>query len=58
MKLGAAYDKATDMGPVVNQGHKQYVLDWIETGHKTKARISCWTAATPKSRRNAGAAFS
>ena len=39
MKLGAAYDKATDMGPVVNQGHKQFVLDWIETGIREGAKI-------------------
>ena len=32
MKLGKAYDKDTDMGPVVNQGHKDFILNWIETG--------------------------
>lgn len=32
IKLGAAYDKSTGMGPVVNQGHKDYILNWIEKG--------------------------
>jgi malonate-semialdehyde dehydrogenase (acetylating)/methylmalonate-semialdehyde dehydrogenase len=32
LKLGAAYDKNTDMGPVVNQGHMDFVLNWMQTG--------------------------
>ena len=32
MKLGLAYEKTTDMGPVVNEGHQKFVLDWIQTG--------------------------
>jgi len=32
MKLGPAVEKATHMGPVVNQGHKEFVLNWIQTG--------------------------
>lgn len=39
VNLGAAYDKATGMGPVVNQGHKDYVLNWIETGLKEGAEL-------------------
>jgi malonate-semialdehyde dehydrogenase (acetylating) / methylmalonate-semialdehyde dehydrogenase len=39
MKIGAAYDKTTDMGPVVNQGHKEFVLNWIETGIKEGAEL-------------------
>lgn len=39
MKLGPAYEKDTDMGPVVNAGHKQFVLDWIETGIKEGAKL-------------------
>ena len=27
MKIGPAYDKTTDMGPLVNQGHKEFVLE-------------------------------
>lgn len=39
MKLGPAYEKETDMGPVVNAGHKAFVLDWIETGIKEGAKL-------------------
>jgi malonate-semialdehyde dehydrogenase (acetylating)/methylmalonate-semialdehyde dehydrogenase len=39
IKLGAAYDKATGMGPLVNQGHKDFVLNWIETGIKEGAKL-------------------
>ena len=39
IKLGPAYDKATELGPVVNQGHKDFVLNWIETGVKEGAKL-------------------
>lgn len=39
VNLGLAYDKATGLGPVVNQGHKDFVLNWIETGIKEGARL-------------------
>ena len=39
MKLGAAYDKTTDMGPVINKGHQEFVLNWIETGIKEGAKL-------------------
>ena len=39
LKLGKAYDKATDLGPVVNQGHKDFVLNWIEAGVREGARL-------------------
>jgi malonate-semialdehyde dehydrogenase (acetylating) / methylmalonate-semialdehyde dehydrogenase len=39
IKLGKAYEKSTDMGPVVNQGHKEFVLNWIETGIKEGAKL-------------------
>ena len=39
MKLGPAYDKASDMGPVVNKGHQEFVLNWIETGIKEGAKL-------------------
>lgn len=29
--LGPAYEKGIGMGPVVNQGHQEFVLNWIET---------------------------
>ena len=39
MKLGPAYDKSTDMGPLVNQGHLDFVLNWIETGVREGAEL-------------------
>ncbi|MDR2636912.1 MAG: aldehyde dehydrogenase family protein, partial [Zoogloeaceae bacterium] len=32
LKIGPAYEKSTDMGPVVNAGHKKFVEDWIQKG--------------------------
>lgn len=31
-KTGPAYDKSTDLGPLVTAQHKQSVLNWIDTG--------------------------
>jgi malonate-semialdehyde dehydrogenase (acetylating)/methylmalonate-semialdehyde dehydrogenase len=39
LKLGPAADKTTDLGPVVNQGHRKFVLDWIETGIREGAEL-------------------
>lgn len=39
MKLGRAYDKDTDMGPVINKGHQEFILNWIETGIKEGAKL-------------------
>ena len=39
INLGAAYDKKTGMGPVVNEGHKKFILDWIETAIKEGAKL-------------------
>ncbi len=39
MKLGRAYDKDTDLGPVVNEGHRKFVLGWIDTAIKEGARL-------------------
>jgi malonate-semialdehyde dehydrogenase (acetylating)/methylmalonate-semialdehyde dehydrogenase len=39
IKLGPAYEKDTGMGPVVNQGHKDFVLGWIETAIKEGAKL-------------------
>lgn len=32
IKIGPAYDKTTKLGPVVNQSHRQSILNWIEKG--------------------------
>ena len=37
--LGPACEKQTGMGPVVNQGHKEFVLNWIETGIREGADL-------------------
>ncbi len=37
--LGPANDKATGMGPVVNRGHKEFVLNWIEIGIREGAEL-------------------
>ena len=39
VKMGKAYEKETGMGPLVNEGHKKFVLDWIETGIKEGAKL-------------------
>jgi malonate-semialdehyde dehydrogenase (acetylating) / methylmalonate-semialdehyde dehydrogenase len=39
VNLGPAYEKNTGMGPVVNQGHKDFVLNWIETAVKEGAKL-------------------
>ena len=39
VNLGKAYDPTTGMGPVVNQGHKDFILNWIETGIKEGAKL-------------------
>ena len=32
LKIGPAYDKESQLGPVVNAAHKQSILNWIEKG--------------------------
>jgi len=39
MKIGPAYEKSTDMGPLVNRGHLDSVLRWIDTGIKEGAEL-------------------
>jgi malonate-semialdehyde dehydrogenase (acetylating)/methylmalonate-semialdehyde dehydrogenase len=38
-KIGPAYDKTTDLGPVVTAAHKKWVLDWIEKGVQEGAKL-------------------
>lgn len=38
-KIGPAYDKTSDLGPVVTAQHKESVLNWIETGIKEGAKL-------------------
>ena len=39
MKIGPAYHKDTDMGPLVTESHRQFVLNWIETGIQEGATL-------------------
>ena len=36
-KVGPAYEETTDMGPLINQGHKEFVEGWIEKSIKEGA---------------------
>ncbi|MHB1314902.1 MAG: CoA-acylating methylmalonate-semialdehyde dehydrogenase, partial [Christensenellales bacterium] len=38
-KIGPAYDKATDLGPVVTAQHKKSVCDWIQKGIDEGAKV-------------------
>lgn len=38
-KIGPAYDKTTDLGPVVTAGHKKSVEDWIQKGIDEGAKL-------------------
>jgi len=38
-KIGPAYDKTTDLGPVVTAEHRKFVTDWIETGVREGAEL-------------------
>jgi malonate-semialdehyde dehydrogenase (acetylating)/methylmalonate-semialdehyde dehydrogenase len=40
LKVGCAYDKASELGPVVNQKHKDNILNWIEKGIKEGAKLA------------------
>lgn len=38
-KIGPAYDKSSNLGPVVTGGHRKFVLDWIEKGIQEGAEL-------------------
>jgi len=38
-KIGPAYDKATDLGPVVTAAHRKFVEGWIEKGVEEGAKL-------------------
>ncbi len=39
LKIGPAYDKSSQMGPLVNAGHRQFVTDWIQKGVEEGASL-------------------
>ncbi|MFX4263733.1 CoA-acylating methylmalonate-semialdehyde dehydrogenase [Pelotomaculum propionicicum] len=38
-KVGCAYDPSTELGPVVSEGHKKFVTDWIAKGVEEGAQL-------------------
>ena len=39
LKIGPAYDKTTDLGPVVTESHKKHVEGWIQKGVDEGAKL-------------------
>ena len=39
LKVGPAYDKASQLGPLVNPEHRRYVTEWIHKGRDEGARL-------------------
>lgn len=39
LKVGPAYDKSTDLGPVVDAKHKKSVMNWIDKGVQEGAKL-------------------
>ena len=39
IKIGPAYEKASQMGPVINEEHRQSILRWIEKGIQEGAQL-------------------
>ena len=39
LKIGTAYDQSSQMGPLVNAGHRQFVTDWIQKGIDEGAQL-------------------
>jgi malonate-semialdehyde dehydrogenase (acetylating)/methylmalonate-semialdehyde dehydrogenase len=38
-KIGPAYDKTSELGPLVTEGHRKFVTDWIEKGVEEGAQL-------------------
>ena len=39
LKIGPAYDKTSELGPLVSAGHRKSVLDWIDKGVQEGAKL-------------------
>lgn len=39
LKIGPAYDKTSQLGPLVNEGHVKFVTDWIQKGVDEGAKL-------------------
>ena len=40
LKIGPAYDKSSQLGPLVNAEHRQSVIKWIEKGVEEGATLA------------------
>ena len=40
LKIGPAYDKTSQLGPLVNAEHRQSVIKWIEKGVEEGATLA------------------
>ncbi|MCX6984294.1 MAG: CoA-acylating methylmalonate-semialdehyde dehydrogenase [Lentisphaerae bacterium] len=40
LKVGPAYDKNSELGPLVTENHRKSVLDWIEKGIREGAKLA------------------
>jgi malonate-semialdehyde dehydrogenase (acetylating)/methylmalonate-semialdehyde dehydrogenase len=40
LKIGPAYDKTSELGPLVTAGHREFVLRWIDKGIKEGAKMA------------------
>ncbi len=39
LKIGPAYDRVSQLGPLVSEGHRKFVLGWIEKGIEQGAKL-------------------
>lgn len=39
LRIGPAYDPASELGPLVSAGHRKYILDWIDKGVQEGAKL-------------------
>jgi malonate-semialdehyde dehydrogenase (acetylating)/methylmalonate-semialdehyde dehydrogenase len=39
LRIGPAYDKSSQLGPLINEDHRKYVSDWIAKGVEEGARL-------------------
>jgi malonate-semialdehyde dehydrogenase (acetylating)/methylmalonate-semialdehyde dehydrogenase len=39
LKIGPAYDKTSKLGPVINEGHRQSIINWIQKGIDEGAQL-------------------
>ena len=50
LKIGPAYDKTSQLGPLVNAEHRQSVIEWIEKGIEEGAKLVLDGRGVPRCR--------